>query len=80
MVLLGVYGDTAAAGQADDPVNQALPAARAGRVVTMPELSDTNGAISFGTVLSLSDALEILPPLMAAAVDGDPATAVPAVA
>jgi iron complex transport system substrate-binding protein len=80
VVLLGVYGDTAAAGQADDPVYQALPAVAAGRVVSMPELSDANGAITFGSPLSLPDALEILPPLIAAAVDGDPATAVPAVA
>lgn len=80
LVLLGVYGDTAAAGQAGDPVYQGLRAVQAGRVVSMPELSDANGAISFGSVLSLPDALEILPPLMAAAVDGDPATPVPAVA
>lgn len=80
VVLLGVYGDTAAAGQADDPVYQALPAVAAGRVVSMPELSGANGAITFGSPLSLPDALEILPPLMAAAVDGDPATPVPAVA
>lgn len=79
VVLLGVYGDTAAGGQANDPVYQALPAVRAGRVVSMPELSDANGAITFGSVLSLPDALQILPPLMAAAVDGDPATPVPAV-
>ena len=80
VVLLGIYGDTAAAGLADDPVYQGLPAVQAGRVVPMPELSTANGAITFGSVLSLPIALEVMPPLITAAVDGDPATPVPAVA
>ncbi len=80
VLVLGIYGDTASAAMAGDPVFNGLPVVQQGRVVSLPELSAANGAITFGSVLSLPDALEIMPPLITAALDGDQATAVPAVA
>ncbi|MDN5930211.1 MAG: hypothetical protein L0I24_03985 [Pseudonocardia sp.] len=41
------------------------------------ELSETNGALSFGS-LGRPVALQEMAPRLAAALDGDPATAVPA--
>ncbi|MDN5913872.1 MAG: iron-siderophore ABC transporter substrate-binding protein [Pseudonocardia sp.] len=76
VALVGLYGDKAAGQIAADPVVQNLRVAREGRIVAMPELSTLNGALSFGSVLSLPVALEQAPPRIAAALDGNPATAV----
>lgn len=76
VLLVGLYGDRAAAQIAADPVVRNLAVARQGRIVTMPELGTLNGALSFGSVLSLPVALREAPPRIAAALDGNPATAV----
>lgn len=76
VALVGLYGARAAGQVAADPVVQNLKVAREGRIVTMPELGELNGALSFGSVLSLPVALELAPPRITAALDGDPATAV----
>jgi iron complex transport system substrate-binding protein len=76
VLVVGLYGDTAAATFTADPVFQNLRVAREGRAVLLPELSEANGALSFGSVLSLPAALDQMGPRLAAAVDGDPATAV----
>ncbi|MEV1006903.1 iron-siderophore ABC transporter substrate-binding protein [Streptomyces sp. NPDC049881] len=47
-----------------------------GREIFVNETSDLGAAFSFGTVLSLPYTVEHLAPLLSAAVDGDPATAV----
>ncbi|MBW0105067.1 iron-siderophore ABC transporter substrate-binding protein [Pseudonocardia sp. KRD291] len=74
VLLVGLYGARAAGQIAADPVVQNLQVAREGRIVTMPELGELNGALSFGSVLSLPVALELAPPRVAAALDGNPAT------
>ena len=76
VLLVGLYGDRAAAQIAADPVVRGLRVARAGRMVLMPETSTLNGTLSFGSVLSLPVALQEVPPRIAAALDGNPATAV----
>lgn len=43
--------------------------------MTMTELSRTNVAITFATVLSLPIAIEEMVPRLSAALDGDPGTA-----
>ncbi len=73
VLVMGVYG-TEALRVADRPVYQALGLAREGRDILMPETSEVNGALTFGSVLSLPLALEQMVPRLAAAVDGDPAT------
>lgn len=78
VLLVGLYGDEAADRFATDPVVAGLRVAREGRAVLMPELSTLNGTLSFGSVLSLPKALEEAVPRIVAALDGDPATAVPA--
>lgn len=77
VLVLGLYGANAAAG-VTDPVFQNLRVAQEGRAILLPELSETNGALSFGSVLSLPVALREMAPRLAAALDGDPGEAVPA--
>ncbi|MFD6550198.1 ABC transporter substrate-binding protein [Streptomyces sp. NPDC058398] len=55
-----------------------LKVARQNREVFIKETSDYGNAVSFVTVLSLPYMLDRLVPQLAAAVDGDPATKVPA--
>lgn len=76
VLLVGLYGDRAAGQIANDPVLRGLRVAREGRMVLMPETSTLNGTLSFGSVLSLPVALDEAAPRIAAALDGDPATAV----
>lgn len=45
-----------------------------GRVIELTELSLANGALSFGSILSLPTAIEQMVPRLTAALDGDPAT------
>ena len=78
VLLVGLYGDQAADRFATDPVVAGLRVAREGRAVLMPELSTLNGTLSFGSVLSLPKALDEAVPRIVAALDGDPATPVPA--
>nr|AJW65401.1 transport protein [Nocardiopsis sp. CMB-M0232] len=72
-LLVGLYGpeDGSVLGET---VFTRLDVAREGRVLAMPEMSDLNGSLSFGSVLSLPYALEELPPRLAALLDGDPGT------
>ncbi|WP_205347150.1 iron-siderophore ABC transporter substrate-binding protein [Pseudonocardia broussonetiae] len=77
VLVLGLYGAFATTGTVDDPVFGNLRVAREGRAILLPEQSTTNGALSFGSVLSLPVALAEMRPRLAAALDGDPATAVP---
>ena len=59
----------------EDPVYRQLRAAIEDRTVFFSSTADpVYAALSFSTVLSLSFAVERLTPLLAAAVDGDPAT------
>jgi iron complex transport system substrate-binding protein len=58
-----------------DPLYQQLNAVQQGRVVFLDQ--ELSGAASFSSVLSLPYLLERFVPKLAAAVDGDPATAVP---
>lgn len=55
-----------------------LKVARQNREVYIKETSDYGNSVSFVTVLSLPYMLDRLVPQLAAAVDGDPATKVPA--
>jgi iron complex transport system substrate-binding protein len=59
-----------------DPLHGQLRAAAEGREVFLTQLE--GGAASFSSVISLPYLLESLVPRMAAAIDGDPATPVPA--
>ncbi|RCV47624.1 iron-siderophore ABC transporter substrate-binding protein [Marinitenerispora sediminis] len=72
VLLVGLYGD----GQrlAERPVVRDLDVAREGRMLTMPEMSGVNGALSFGSVLSLPFALDELVPRIADLADGDAET------
>lgn len=79
VLVLGVYGDEGA-NILEEPLYQSLAVAREGRTVVLPEASLTNGALTFGSVLSLPIALDEMVPRLAAAVDGDPATEVEPVA
>lgn len=78
VLVVGLYGTFADAGAITDPVFQNLRVAQEGRAILLPELSETNGALSFGSVLSLPVALREMTGRLASALDGDPATAVPA--
>ncbi|GAB3274584.1 iron-siderophore ABC transporter substrate-binding protein [Parasphingorhabdus pacifica] len=69
-LLLGVY-DTAGRGVADKRVYQELDTVKQGRDLVMPQMSRVNGALSFGSVLSLPIALDEVVPRLAAMVDGD---------
>ena len=60
------------------PLYQNLRLAREGRSVWLDDGKGTfSGALSFQSPLSISYLLDVLPPALAAAVDGDPATPVP---
>lgn len=61
-----------------DPLYGDLNVAKQSRDVYIGESSDYGNSVSFVTVLSLPYMLERLVPQLAAAVDGDPATKVPA--
>lgn len=60
------------------PLRRTLDAAREGREVFLP--FDLNGAMSFSSPLRIPHLLDGLVPELRAAVDGDPATAVPSAA
>jgi iron complex transport system substrate-binding protein len=75
VLVLGLYGGDAAA-VLRDPVFGKLPVARQGRAVMLSQMSLANGALTFGSVLSLPAALTELVPRLATALDGDPATVV----
>ena len=60
------------------PIYPGLPVATEGRDVYVEALGELSGAIGFNSALSLPIVVEQLVPKLAAAVDGDPATAVPA--
>lgn len=79
LLLVGLYGGEARHRFTADPGVRNLRVVREGRVVLMPELSRLNGTLSFGSVLSLPDALDEAVPRFAAALDGNPATPVPEV-
>lgn len=76
LLVVGLYGQAAIDARIDDPLFQGLPTVQQGRAVLLPELSTANGAMTFGSVLSLPAALDELVPRFTAALDGDPATAV----
>jgi len=57
------------------PTYQALRLAREGRAINLGG-GDLAAALSFQTPLAIEWLIEVLPPMMAAAVDGDPATVV----
>lgn len=60
------------------PLYQNLRLSREGRSVWLDDGKGTlYGALSFSSPLSISYLLDVLPPALAAAVDGDPATPVP---
>ncbi|MFE1960295.1 iron-siderophore ABC transporter substrate-binding protein [Streptomyces sp. NPDC059479] len=59
-----------------DPTYGDLDVVKQGREVFVDETSDFGNALSMGTVLSLPYAMDRLVPMLAAAVDGDPATKV----
>jgi iron complex transport system substrate-binding protein len=61
----------------EEPLYSRLPVQTEGRDVFVENLSELGGATSFVSVLSLPVLLEGLVPMLAAAVDGDPATPVP---
>lgn len=75
VLVLGLYG-ASKEDVAGNPVYQGLDVARQGRDILLPERSLVNGALSFGSVLSLPVALDEMAPRLAAAVDGRPDTAV----
>ncbi|MCD7058673.1 ABC transporter substrate-binding protein [Pelagibacterium xiamenense] len=56
---------------------EAMRAPREGREIFLALDSPANGAMSFGSLLSLPEAAERLAPMIDAAIDGDPATEVP---
>ncbi|MCX6462910.1 MAG: iron-siderophore ABC transporter substrate-binding protein [Pseudonocardiales bacterium] len=76
VLVIGLYGQAAIDARVDDPLFAGLTSVREGRAVLLPELSTANGAMTFGSVLSLPAALDEMVPRIAAALDGDPATAV----
>ncbi|MBV2366068.1 ABC transporter substrate-binding protein [Streptomonospora nanhaiensis] len=73
VLLLGVYDDPDNSVARTDVFSE-LDAAKEGRVLEMPEMSRLNGALSFGSVLSLPYALDELVPRLVDLVDGDPGT------
>ncbi|PSK95696.1 iron complex transport system substrate-binding protein [Murinocardiopsis flavida] len=73
VLLVGVYGPENES-ITSKPVFKELDASKEGRVLTMPEMSEVNGALSFGSLLSLPVALDAMLPRIAALADGDPDT------
>lgn len=69
-----IQGDLAALH--DEPLYGGLPVVAEGREVAVANEGPLGGATSFQTVLSIPALIEGLVPRLAAAVDGDPATAV----
>lgn len=59
------------------PLRPQLRAYQQGREIFLPDTSERNGALSYGTLLSLPHAVDLLVPLIEAASDGDPQTPVP---
>ncbi|MFF8535037.1 hypothetical protein ACF07B_24385 [Streptomyces sp. NPDC015532] len=78
--IVWIVSDTAkdAAKLHKDALYADLKVTRQNREVFIKETSDYGNAVSFVTVLSLPYMLDRLVPQLAAAVDGDPATKVPA--
>ncbi len=72
-LVLGLYGATAEQLRQEGTFNQ-LEVVKQGRVIELTELSLANGALSFGSILSLPTAIEQMVPRLTAALDGDPAT------
>lgn len=72
-LLVGVYGAPEDSFTRQD-VFQQLETVREARHLEMPEMSHLNGALSFGSVLSLHYALDELPPRLETLMDGDPDT------
>ncbi len=60
-----------------NPVYQTLPVVKEGRDIFLPQDKPLGAALSYNSVLSLPFAIDGIVPLLAAAVDGDPATEVP---
>ncbi len=56
-----------------------MRAYKEGREVFMPTSSQTNGALSHGSLLSIPVAIDLVEPLIETAIDGDPNTPVPEV-
>lgn len=73
VLLLGLYGANAQRA-VRQPLYQALNVSQQGRALHMPQMSKVNGALSFGTVLSLPLALDELVPRLPTLLDGDPRT------
>lgn len=73
VIIVGDFDGTGAL--TSNPVYQALDVVQQGRVV--PGVEPIEGALYWASVLSLPFAIEHLTPMLAAAADGDPATAVP---
>jgi len=72
-----IVGDFAGTGElTGNPLYQALEVVQQGRVV--PGVEPVEGALYWASVLSLPFAIERLVPMLAAAVDADPATGIPA--
>ncbi|MFW5417921.1 ABC transporter substrate-binding protein [Nocardiopsis sp. CNT-189] len=72
-LLVGLYGAPEDSVTGRD-VFKKLATAEEGRVLEMPEMSRLNGALSFGSLLSLHYALDELPPRLVKILDGDPGT------
>ena len=72
-VLVGVYGEPEDSFSRLDVFTE-LDTAKEGRYMEMAEMSRLNGALSFGSVLSLDYALDELPPRLEEMLDGDPDT------
>lgn len=56
---------------------QVMRAPAEGREIFLSQQSHTNGALSYASLLSLPEAVDLLTPMIEAAIDGDPATEVP---
>lgn len=65
-------------GLRSNSVYQAQPVVAQGREVFLPPNGALGAALSYNSVLSLPFAIDGMMPLLQAAVDGDPNTAVPA--
>lgn len=75
VLVLGVY-DSKSTSVATEAAYKALDIAKQGRDVKLPRMSSANGAMTFGSVLSLPVAIDLVVPRLATAIDGDPDTTV----
>jgi iron complex transport system substrate-binding protein len=75
VLALGLYGEDKS-GLDEIQLYQGLDTVEEGRDILMPEMSLANGALSFGSVLSLPIALDEMVPRISTAIDGDPGTEV----